>query len=989
MSNNSDYKYWAFISYSHADDKWARWLHKALETYRIPKALIGQDSRDEAIPARLFPVFRDRDELPTSSELGEVINDALRKSRYIIVICSRAAAKSVWVSAEIRYFKSLGRENRVLCLIVDGEPNASDIVGRAEEECFPEPIRYQVNSDQCITQKRTEPVAADMRAGKDGKNSCKLKLIAGLLGVSFDSLKQRDQQRSLRRMKILSSVALLLLCVFVGLGVALYFQRESAIKNFENYKIEERARKELSEKMEKEAYRSWKVVSEDAFDSEASFGNWKFGYGLNEFEASISKEESSSFVQFNDGAMEILPRKKNVYIVTQKPYAGDLRVECQWQPLGEKGAVELALNGGTLWYKGYNFRLDWNTHKASITRHEPPASTLIEAPFTFTSGQIYQLDASVERVDDKAVLKLLIDGKQVLVAEDEKPLALGGFYRGGALIVTREARCRFYHSRFSMHGLPIKEDLLTVAKRHFTKGNYEVAKGLFEEITLLNDDSHIREEAEHYFELSKDICTIMGSEKRITEYYHASDPNIKILFNYGGEGSIVIFREGTKNVKDIAILEGLPIQYLNIARTQVSDLTPVKGMKLVALYAEGCPIKDLSPLAGQVKTLKELIIPSTQVSDLSPIHGFKLNYLVIYETQVKDLSALENMSSLKGINIANTSVSSLEPLKSMKIETLTANNTNITDITSLENMPLRDLFINTTKIKDYASLSKLTELRRLHLSGSDMTSLSHLNAPELIILVLLNTHINDFSFMKSLKNLQIFISTDTHLDSVEPLRNLPLARCHIAGDNLTTIEAFRDMSLHQLSLFYTQVRDISVVRDMPLVELNLLGLHLDDLSPLKNKNIVVLDLTHTTIPIESVDCLATLPLKSIFIGGSNLEDLSFLKGKHLNEMSLNPSLNFLSDIYFGDTSITDKNALFENSFAYDLSTLKDTEVENIAIDLKHLKAGWQASLKSMTTLKVIATNVQEWKKRQTPEQFWANYEAGKYNEKEIEKQTKL
>ena len=27
-------KYWAFLSYSHADRQWGDWLHKALETYR-------------------------------------------------------------------------------------------------------------------------------------------------------------------------------------------------------------------------------------------------------------------------------------------------------------------------------------------------------------------------------------------------------------------------------------------------------------------------------------------------------------------------------------------------------------------------------------------------------------------------------------------------------------------------------------------------------------------------------------------------------------------------------------------------------------------------------------------------------------------------------------------------------------------------------------------------------------------------------------------
>src|SRR5437016_6755700 len=81
-------KYWAFLSYSHADKKWGDWLHKALETYRVPRRLVGKESRDGKVPPRVFPIFRDREELPISADLGSNINEALQESRYLIVICS-------------------------------------------------------------------------------------------------------------------------------------------------------------------------------------------------------------------------------------------------------------------------------------------------------------------------------------------------------------------------------------------------------------------------------------------------------------------------------------------------------------------------------------------------------------------------------------------------------------------------------------------------------------------------------------------------------------------------------------------------------------------------------------------------------------------------------------------------------------------------------------------------------------------------------------
>jgi hypothetical protein len=43
-------KYWAFISYSHDDDGWGKWLHRALERYRTPRRLVGRTSRDGTVP---------------------------------------------------------------------------------------------------------------------------------------------------------------------------------------------------------------------------------------------------------------------------------------------------------------------------------------------------------------------------------------------------------------------------------------------------------------------------------------------------------------------------------------------------------------------------------------------------------------------------------------------------------------------------------------------------------------------------------------------------------------------------------------------------------------------------------------------------------------------------------------------------------------------------------------------------------------------------
>jgi tetratricopeptide (TPR) repeat protein len=221
-------KYWAFISYSHRDTRWADWLHKAIESYRPPSSLVGTATAFGPVPKRLTPVFRDREELASATDLGSVINAALSGSATQIVICSPQAAKSRWVNEEILAFKRLGREHRIFCLIVDGEPNATDMPGREGDECFPPALRFHLGPDGNLGTARTEPIAADAREGKDGKHNAKLKLLAGVLGVGFDSLKRREQIRRNQRMAVIAAASFVGMMVTSGLAAFAIVQRQAA-----------------------------------------------------------------------------------------------------------------------------------------------------------------------------------------------------------------------------------------------------------------------------------------------------------------------------------------------------------------------------------------------------------------------------------------------------------------------------------------------------------------------------------------------------------------------------------------------------------------------------------------------------------------------------------------------------------------------------------------------------------------------------------------
>ena len=218
MEKNS-YKYKAFISYSHKDEKWGRWLHRGIEGYRIPKGLVGRDTLNGPVPKRLFPLFRDREELPTASDLSEIIDQALIDSSHLIVICSPNSAKSQWVNEEVKAFKKLGKQNRILCLIVDGEPNADSKPEMGLEECFPPAVKVAADEEGNLTDIQAEPIAADAREGKDGKANAMMKVLAGLLGVGFDEIRQRDIVRKQKRVAIMGTASLFLALVMGMLSV--------------------------------------------------------------------------------------------------------------------------------------------------------------------------------------------------------------------------------------------------------------------------------------------------------------------------------------------------------------------------------------------------------------------------------------------------------------------------------------------------------------------------------------------------------------------------------------------------------------------------------------------------------------------------------------------------------------------------------------------------------------------------------------------------
>jgi len=200
------YKYYAFISYNHLDEKWAKKLQYRLHHYRLPTVArkeIGED-------VKIRPVFR----YVTNLAIGPLkkgIGKELEESKYLIVICSPNSAQpnikgEHWVNDEVKRFMEMGRGDRIVPVIVGGEPNAGD-----EHECFPPALRKSGNADA------DEISAANLVQGsRRERRDAFLKIVAKLLDLQPDQLikltDREDRQRKIRTwLRFVPLLALLLM----------------------------------------------------------------------------------------------------------------------------------------------------------------------------------------------------------------------------------------------------------------------------------------------------------------------------------------------------------------------------------------------------------------------------------------------------------------------------------------------------------------------------------------------------------------------------------------------------------------------------------------------------------------------------------------------------------------------------------------------------------------------------------------------------------
>jgi hypothetical protein len=190
-------RFWFFISYSHEDRRHASRVQTGIERFRIPSSarMVGGDR----LPARLGPVFRDRDVLAAAHDLTAEIRGALESSECLVVVCSAVAARSKWVAREVATFLELHGPERVCCVVIDGEKGGG---------ALPEPLRGIDRAGMGLF--------LDASGGREAWRQVNMRIVAWAAGIPHERLLRSVQRRTARRVAIGAVAAL---GVAVGFGL--------------------------------------------------------------------------------------------------------------------------------------------------------------------------------------------------------------------------------------------------------------------------------------------------------------------------------------------------------------------------------------------------------------------------------------------------------------------------------------------------------------------------------------------------------------------------------------------------------------------------------------------------------------------------------------------------------------------------------------------------------------------------------------------------
>lgn len=214
----------AFISYSRDNLRWAETIQNRLESYRYPANLVSSKNRP-ANKTHLHPIFLDVTDLSTRSpSFMNELEDKLKHSRYLIVLCSHSSARPKSVCHwEINTFLKYHSPAFILPVALEG--------------MSPEAIPKEVHS---IVANRNIVLMNTQLSIKNPENESGIfRIIEFLLKVDAMVLNNRYKNAQRRQTQTVWTVATVILAVIMLLAIVAATQsRQATAKERERAKSE-------------------------------------------------------------------------------------------------------------------------------------------------------------------------------------------------------------------------------------------------------------------------------------------------------------------------------------------------------------------------------------------------------------------------------------------------------------------------------------------------------------------------------------------------------------------------------------------------------------------------------------------------------------------------------------------------------------------------------------------------------------------------------
>lgn len=215
------FRYDAFISYSRRNVEVADTIERELQKFPLTREVRKRLRR------RHLNIFRDVNDL-TGNRLTPALEQNLRQSRTLVVLCSPAARASTYVGIEITRFAELRDPDRIVPVLAGGVPN-NDPGTDPADWAFPDALRATLGG---------VPLAPDMRNAwtarrrKDrlAAGSPWIQLVSGIVGVTPDDLTERISKAERRRLQTVIGVLATVLAVVMVLAGVAWIARVEAVR---------------------------------------------------------------------------------------------------------------------------------------------------------------------------------------------------------------------------------------------------------------------------------------------------------------------------------------------------------------------------------------------------------------------------------------------------------------------------------------------------------------------------------------------------------------------------------------------------------------------------------------------------------------------------------------------------------------------------------------------------------------------------------------